>query len=184
MNHAIAQLGEFGVVPAVGSTHQIPRYTLQLVDIVAAALRTRGQIFGGVLVTAVHAAVAVMVHRTVTYVVLVHQIDDIHDRLRIVRRVTVDLDIEYVSAARERVIGSLHLGLVFGRAAIIDGHVVRIGIINLVGNTFQLAEILAVAARELARQTLGGGGQHAEVMAVTLRELGRAVAHAAYYFES
>ena len=70
--YTVAEFGKLAAVPAVGGTNQITSDALQLVDVGAVALRALVQIFGCVLVSAVHAAVAVVVHRAVTDIVLVH----------------------------------------------------------------------------------------------------------------
>ena len=114
VDDAVLELGEFAAVPAVGGADEVTRDALQTVDIMAVAVGALVEIFGSVLVAAVHAAVAVVVDRAVAHVVLVHEIHDIGNRLGVVGGITVNLDIEDVSATSQFVIRSLDLGLVLG----------------------------------------------------------------------
>lgn len=65
MHDTVVEFGEFGVVPAFGGADKISCDTLQAVDVVASASGTCIQTVGCVLITAVHTAVAVMIHRAV-----------------------------------------------------------------------------------------------------------------------
>ena len=177
MDNAVLELSQFTAVPAVSGTDEVTRDALQSVDVVAMALGALMQVVGGILVSTIHAAVAVMVHRAVAHVVLVHEIHDVGNCLGIMGGITINLHIEDVASTRELVVGSLDLGLVFGRALVIDRHMVAVGVINLVGHTGNLAKVLAVAARELAGKPLCGRCQDAVVVAVTLAELVGTVAH-------
>ena len=60
--YAVAELGELSAVPAACGSDEVTCYALELVDIVAAAVRTLCESFLRVLESAVHAAVAVVVH--------------------------------------------------------------------------------------------------------------------------
>ena len=62
MHHAVLELGELAAVPAAGSTYEVAGDSLELVDVLASAVRTFLKSFLSVLETAVHAAVAVVVH--------------------------------------------------------------------------------------------------------------------------
>ena len=61
-------------------------------------MRTFRQVLTRILISAVKTPVAVMVYAAVTDIVLVHKVHDTHDGLRIVRRIPVNLHIEYMSA--------------------------------------------------------------------------------------
>ena len=91
--------------------------------------------------------------------------------------IAVNLDVEDVAAARQLVVGSLHLCLVPGRAFVIDGHVVGVGIVVAVGDAFDDAKLLAVLLCELAGEALGGRGQYGVVVVVALTEVVDTVAH-------
>ena len=65
-------------------------------------------------------------------------------------RITVDFDIEYMSASREGVVRSFHLSLVARRTMVVHRHMVGISIVNLIGNSGNFAERLAILGRELA----------------------------------
>ncbi len=113
-----------------------------------------------------------------------HQVNDIADCLRIVSGVAVNLDVEDVAAARNLVIRCLDLGFVLGAALVVHGHVVAVGVINLVGNTRNLAKLLAVVAGKLAAEALGRCGQHAVVVLILLAVLVHLVAHVTHDFQA
>ena len=184
MGHAVVELGQLATVPAVGRTHEIARDALQLVDVRRAALRTLLQMVVGILVATVHAAVAVVVHGAVAHVELVHHIHDAHDHLRVVGSVAVDLHIEDVTAAGHLMIGCLDLGLMTGRALVIDGHVVGVRIVVTIGHTGDDAKLLAVLLRELAAQALCRRCQHGVVMMILVAEVVDALAHVAHDLQS
>ena len=131
----------------------------------------------GILVAAVHAAVTIVVHRAIAHVQLVHHVDHAHDDLWVVGGITVNLHVEDVAATGDVVVGRLHLSLVTGRALVIHGYVVRVGVVVAVGDAGYDAELLAVLLGELAREALGRCGQHGVVVVVTLGELVHSVAH-------
>lgn len=62
MGYSVVELGKLAAVPTVGCTYQITGDALQLVDVVAAALRTNIEVDVSILVAAVETAVAVMVY--------------------------------------------------------------------------------------------------------------------------
>ena len=115
IEHVFRQLR---LVPSVGGAYQVAGDALQSVYVGAAALRAHFQMLVGILVAAVHAAVAGMVHTSVADVVLVHHIYDAHYSLGVVGSIAVYLHVEDVSAACEIVVGSLHLCLVQGCAVL------------------------------------------------------------------
>ena len=121
-----------------------------------------------------------MVDRTVADIVLVHQVHNLHHGLGVVRSVAVDLHVEDVAAAGDFVIGSLNLRLLQSGAVVVDGHVVGVGVVVLVGDAGQDAELLLVVLGEAAGQTLGRRSQHAVVVLIALAELVDAVSHVAY----
>ena len=60
--HSVAELCELSAVPAACRSDQVAGDTLELVDVVASAVRTFCEPFLRILESAVHAAVAVVVH--------------------------------------------------------------------------------------------------------------------------
>ena len=62
MGYAVVKLGKLAAVPTVGGSYQITGDALQLVDVVAAALRTYLEVGISILVAAVETAVAVVVY--------------------------------------------------------------------------------------------------------------------------
>ena len=62
MNYAVAELCELTAVPTASSTYEVACDTLELVDVLAAAVRALLEACLCVLETAVHAAIAVVVH--------------------------------------------------------------------------------------------------------------------------
>ena len=70
----------------------------------------------------------------------VHQVDYVGYCLGIVGGIAVDFHIEYMSAAGELVVRGLDLGLVAGRAVVVNGHVVGVCVIRLVGDAGDDAE--------------------------------------------
>ena len=168
---AVVEFCELAAVPAVGCTHEVAGDALQLVNMAATALRTDFQMVVGVFVTAVHAAVAVVVDAAVTHVQTVHHINDRHDDLGIVGSIAVDLDIEDVATACQLMIGCLHLCLMAGRALIVNGHVVGVGVVVAVGDSLQRTELLTVALGKLSCQSLCGGSQYGIIMVILVAEL-------------
>ena len=77
MDDAVFKLGELRIVPTVSRTDKIAGYTLEAIDVVTVAIWTFFKILLRVLISAVHAAVAVMVDGSIADVVPVHQIDNI-----------------------------------------------------------------------------------------------------------
>ena len=61
MYDAVAELGELSAVPSAGGADEITGDALELVDIVAAAVRTFNESFLCILEATVHTAVAVVV---------------------------------------------------------------------------------------------------------------------------
>ena len=61
MNDTVVQFGQLGLVPAVGGTYEVAGDALKTVDARAATFRAGVQVVVGVLVAAVHTAVAVVV---------------------------------------------------------------------------------------------------------------------------
>ena len=59
---AVAELGELSAVPAACRADKVTGDALELVDVLSAAVRTLNQTLLCILVSAVHAAVAVVVH--------------------------------------------------------------------------------------------------------------------------
>ena len=62
MGYAVVEFGKLAAVPTVGGSYQITGDALQLVDVVAAALRTYLEVGISILVAAVETAVAVVVY--------------------------------------------------------------------------------------------------------------------------
>ena len=72
--HSVAELSEFASVPTACGTYEVASDALELVDVFTTAVRTFAQSLLGILKSAVHTAVAVVVYGTVADVVLVHQV--------------------------------------------------------------------------------------------------------------
>ena len=62
VNNAVAELGKLAAVPSVGCTYEVACDALELVDLLSAAVRALLHVRLSVLVSAVLAAVAIMVH--------------------------------------------------------------------------------------------------------------------------
>ena len=62
MNNAVAELCELTAVPTACSSYEVTCDTLELVDVFASAVRTLLETCFCILESAVHAAVAVVVH--------------------------------------------------------------------------------------------------------------------------
>lgn len=155
MHYTIFEFGELGIVPPVGRAYEVARDTLYVVDIMAVTLGTLGEIFLRILVAAIHATVTVVIDRAIADVILIHEVNDVADSLGIVGCISVNLHIEYVTASREFMIGSLDLSLVARRALVVDGDVIGVGIINLVGHTGYDTKRATVTRSEFARKALG-----------------------------
>ena len=61
MHNAILELSEFATVPTTGSTYKVSGDSLELVDMLASAVRTFLKSFVCILEATVHATVAVVV---------------------------------------------------------------------------------------------------------------------------
>ena len=168
MNDAVVQFGQLTLVPAVGSTYQITGDALQAVDMGAAAFRTFLQMIVSILITAVHAAVAVVVYRTISDVVTVHHVHHAHDYFRIVGSIAVNLYIEDVSASGQVVIRSFHFGLVSCAALVIYRHMIGVSVVIAVCNARQHTELLAVYLGEASGQSLCRCSQYTVVMLISL----------------
>ena len=123
MDYAVLQFGEFGAVPAVCRTYQVTCNPLERVDVMSVTMRTFLKSLRRILISAIQTSVAVMVHAAVTDVVLVHQVHDVHDGLRIMCRVTVDFHVEDMAAPFKIMIRSLYLGLALRRAMEVNRNV-------------------------------------------------------------
>ena len=124
MRHTIIKFSKFTRVPTVCRSHKITRDALQFVDVLRATFRTYLQLIVSILITTIHATVAVVVHRTITHIQLIHHVYHAHNHLRIMRCITIDLHIEDMSTTCHLMIGSLHLGLMTSRALVIHGHMI------------------------------------------------------------
>ena len=177
MDNAVFEFGQFRRIPAVGGPDKITGYALQFIDIAAAAPGTRLEMFLRVFVATFHAAVAVMVHRTISDIVFIHKVDDVSDRLGIVGGVAVYFNIEDMAAAGQFVVRPFHFGLMAGRTVVIHRDMIRVRIIDFIGDSGENTEALAVLRRKLAGETFGGGGEYREVMAIRLGEFIGAGSH-------
>ena len=81
MGNAVIQLRQFAAVPAICGSYEIARDALQTVYVMTMAARAFLQILRSILVAAVHATVAIMIHRAVTHVQAVHHIHHTHYHL-------------------------------------------------------------------------------------------------------
>ena len=148
--YAVVEFGELCLVPTVGCTYKVSCDALQLVKVLATALGALLKVLCGVLVPAVEATVAVVVNRAVSDIVLVHHVHYAHDCLGVVCGVTVNLNVEDVSTACKVMIRCFNLGLVACAALVVYWHVVTIGVVVAVGDTWDYALTLAVATCETA----------------------------------
>ncbi len=181
MHHAVLELGELGGVPPFGRAHQIARDALQRVYMVAVAHRALGETLGGVFIAAVHAAVPVVVHASIADVVAVHKVHYVHDGLRVVRGIAVNLHIEDVSALFIFMIRGLDFGLMARRAVEIDRNVAGVGVVFLVRDSRDDSERLLVHPRKPSGKALCGRGQYAVVVVIGLGEAVGLVAHERHY---
>ena len=62
VNYTVTELSELAAVPSVGCTNEVTGDALELVDLLAAAVWTLLHIVLGILISAVKAAVTVVVH--------------------------------------------------------------------------------------------------------------------------
>ena len=180
MHYAVFQFGKLCTVPALSGAYKIAGDALQPVDMVAVAVRAFLQIGVSILESAVHAAVSVVVHRTVSHVVLVHQVYDGHDGFRVVGCVSVDFHIEDMSATCKCMVRSFYLCFVFRRTMVVDRDMVGVCVIFLVGDAFQDSEFFAVHFRETACKPFSRRGKNAEVVLELLGKFVRLVPHVRY----
>ena len=123
VNHSVLELGKLAAVPAVGGADEIAGDALEGVNIVSVAMRTLLETFGCIFIAAIEAAVSVVIDTAVSDVVLVHQVDDVHNCLRIVCSVSVNLDVEDMAGALVLVVWSLNLSLVLRSAMVVHRNV-------------------------------------------------------------
>ena len=102
------------MIPTVGGSYEVTGNALQLINMLATALRTYFQVWISILISAVHATVTIVVHRTITHIQLVHHIYNIHDNLWVVSGITVDFNIEDVTTTSHFVVWSLYFRLMTG----------------------------------------------------------------------
>ena len=112
MLHPVVQFGQLAMVPSVCRSHEIARYSLQAVYVMAATFGASLKVCVGVLVPTFHATVAVMVYGAIAHVQLVHHVHHAFDYVGVVRGVSINLHVEYMATASEVVIGRLHFGFV------------------------------------------------------------------------
>ena len=62
VDNAVLEFGKFTAVPAIGGADEVAGDALQAVDVVSVALGAFLKAVGGILISTVHATVAVMVH--------------------------------------------------------------------------------------------------------------------------
>ena len=62
VHHAVPELSELSAVPSACRSHEVSCDSLQLVNLLASAVRALLHVLLGILISAVHAAVAVVVH--------------------------------------------------------------------------------------------------------------------------
>ena len=159
MNDAVLELCQFSGIPTVGCTYKVTGDSLEGVDVLAVAVRALVEVFLCVLKAAVKAAVAVVVYRAVADVVLVHEVYNLHDGLRVVGGIAVNFYVENVACALVFVIRSLYLGLVLRGAVIVNRNMAGVGVVVLVRNSGQHAEGLLVPLGELACEPLRRCGE-------------------------
>ena len=62
--------------------------------------------------------------------------------------IAVDFNIEYMASASEFVVGAFYFSFVAWRAFVIDGHMIRVGVVYLVGYAGNLTKGFTVFSRE------------------------------------
>mgnify|MGYP006916025813 CR=1 FL=1 len=180
MDDAVVKFSKFAGVPAVSRTYEIPGDPLEGVDVVTVAVRALVEVFLRILEAAVHTAVAVVVHRAVAHVVLVHKVDDLHNRLRVVGRIAVDFHIEDVAGVFVLVVRAFDLRLVLGGALVVDGDVAGVGVVILVRDSGKDSEDFLVPLGEASGQAFGGSCKEGEVVLIGLSEAVDLLSHMGY----
>ena len=165
MYDAVVEFGEFGFVPAVGGAYEIAGNALQAVNGVAVAHGAFLKVLGGVLIAAVHAAVAVVINRAITDIILVHEVDNRRYSIGMMCCVTVDFHIKNVTATSHFVIRSFHFGFMARAAVVIYRHVIGVGIVDFVCDAGKYTEALPVSGGEFAREAFGRSGENRIIMA-------------------
>ena len=179
MYNSVVKFGKFAGIPAVSCTDQITGDTLYGLEL-RVAFRTFMLILIRILISAFGTVVAVMVYRSVTHVILVHEVNDLHDRFLVMGGIAVNLHIEDMSAAGHLVVRGLNLRLVTGRAPVIYRHMVGVCVIILVSDSGDDTESLSVSLRELARQSLSRSGKNGIIMIIHLAIVVGAASHMAH----
>ena len=94
VDNTVVKFCEFCIVPTVGGADKISGDALQTVDSGAVAMRAFFEVGRRVFISAYHTTVAIVVYRTVSNIVFIHQVNNIGNRFRIVSGISVDFDIE------------------------------------------------------------------------------------------
>ena len=94
--------------------------------------------------------------------------------------ISVDLNIEDMSATGKGMVRTLDLRLVFRSALEVYRDMVRVGVIILVSYSRYYAELLLVSAGEAAGETFCWGSQYTIVVLICLAELVDLAAHERY----
>ena len=184
VNYTVTELSELAAVPSVGSTDEVACDALELIDLLAAAVRTLLHIMLGILISAVETTVAVVVHRAVSDIILVHKVNNLHDCLRVVSRVTVDLHIEDVATTSECMVRTLDLSLVLRSTLVVHRHVVGVCVIFLICNARDNAEFLLVETCESACEALCRSCKNTVVVLICFSELVHLAPHEGYYADT
>ena len=100
-----------------------------------------------------------MIDRTVSEIILVHHVYDLHYRLLIMGGVAIDFHIEDMTSTGKLVVRGFYLCFVSWRAMIVDGDMVGVGIIILVGHSFDASESFAVYLGEFSGKPFGRRGR-------------------------
>jgi hypothetical protein len=111
VHNSVIQFSKFSAIPPISRSHKITRNALQPVNIGTSAVGALLQVRLGILVAAIHTAIAIVVDRAIANVIFIHQVYDILNGLRVMRGIAINLHIEDMTSAGKFVIWTLNLCL-------------------------------------------------------------------------
>lgn len=149
-----------------------------------AAVAVRALVLDDAGVAADRVAVDRMVDGKVSHIRVVHGADDGLERLDVLRRVAVHLDVGDVARVLEGVIRRLDADFIDGADWIVDRHMARVRHVVAVGDAFDDAILFTVRALELTGGRLRGRCKAAPVHVLALHVVIHALAQVADDFKT
>ena len=140
MLYTVSFLGRLGIVPFIHSTYKISCDTSYSFKALVAVVFCPVAAWALVVYDACEAAYRVSVYRVVdgavAYAALLHASYHLLESVQILARISVKLNIRYMSAVGQCMIRSLKLDLIESTYVIVNRYMERVGVVFSVSNTF------------------------------------------------